>query len=67
MSQKKLGIVEAFKSYGAPLKNSRSAVSSIAPDGALVISCSGDLLSYRQQGSDVQGHAFAVGGQQPWQ
>ena len=36
---KKLGIVEAFKSYGAVLKNFRRDVSAIATDGALVVSC----------------------------
>ncbi|MEJ1961839.1 MAG: hypothetical protein WDO56_09955 [Gammaproteobacteria bacterium] len=39
MSTTKLGIVEAFKSYGAVLKNFRKNVSAIAEDGALVVSC----------------------------
>ncbi len=36
---KRLGIVDAFRVYGAKLKNFRWAVSSIASDGTLVISC----------------------------
>jgi hypothetical protein len=39
MSSQKLGIVEAFKHYKAKLNNSRWAVSAIAEDGALVVSC----------------------------
>jgi len=38
-SQKKLGIAEAFKVYKAKLTNSRWAVSAIAEDGSVVISC----------------------------
>jgi len=38
-SQKKLGIVQAFKTYGAKLANFRWAVSAIAGDGSLVVSC----------------------------
>ena len=36
------GIVESFKRYGATLKNHVWAVSAIAPDGGVVISCWGD-------------------------
>ena len=36
---KKLTLTEAFASYGAKLKNKQWACSSIASDGALVISC----------------------------
>lgn len=36
---KKLGIVDAFKAYGARLKNFRRDVSAIAADGTLVMSC----------------------------
>ncbi len=39
VADKKLGLVEAFKVYGAKLHNPRWAVSSIATDGAVVISC----------------------------
>jgi hypothetical protein len=39
ISQKKLGIVQAFKVYGAKLANFRWAVSAIAADGSLVVSC----------------------------
>ena len=39
IANKKLGIVEAFKVYGATLANSRWAVSALAGDGALVVSC----------------------------
>jgi hypothetical protein len=38
-SSKKLGIAAAFKAYGAKLKNARWAVSAIAEDGSLVMSC----------------------------
>lgn len=36
---KNVGFVEAFKNYGAELKNPNWAVSSISVDGSLVISC----------------------------
>lgn len=37
--QKKLGVVAAFEQYQAKLTNYRWAVSAIAADGSLVISC----------------------------
>jgi hypothetical protein len=50
---KKLGFVEAFARYGATLVNPQWAVSAIAPDGSIVVSCwqhklkrSGDVLRY---------------------
>lgn len=40
VATKKLSIVAAFKIYGAKLVSSRWAISAIATDGALVVSCS---------------------------
>jgi hypothetical protein len=40
VSRQKLGIAAAFKIYDAKLTSSRWAVSAIAHDGALVVSCS---------------------------
>ena len=41
MSNRKLGLVEAFKQYQAKLVNRRWAVSALAEDGSLVVSCWG--------------------------
>ena len=40
----RLGIVESFSRYGATLKNKRWAVSAIAQDGSLVMSCWEDRI-----------------------
>lgn len=55
---------ECFAAYGAKLPNAQWAVSALAPDGALVVSCwshlfhrAGDMLAYRDRLSRWQGNA----------